>query len=202
MQGDGPWGSFKRCATCSCKIAPNNGHTLCLFCLGESHHPDSCGHCLNFSKRTRKDRANCLRIALLQESLQPTTMLTPPTLTALALTPTRVQRWGSAPVAVATSLAPSALQPLQQQSTSILPLKRLVQDVSVLVMPNSSSVPPAKVKDKVKQKTATKKKHKSQSNLAVQSVLPEKNLGLSGTGPTVISCVDLIPTGPRTETPS
>ncbi|XP_078236973.1 vacuolar protein sorting-associated protein 33B isoform X1 [Pogona vitticeps] len=62
---------FKRCLDCSAKMAISDGHSRCLYCLGEAHQPWIYHHCRKFTKLELKDRKCDLRIYLMEEALQP-----------------------------------------------------------------------------------------------------------------------------------
>lgn len=74
MQDNPLKGFFKWCVTCRGKIPPSDGHSRCLFCLGEGHRSDICSHCQKFSRRTLKDREACLKTVLTEASLRPAAM--------------------------------------------------------------------------------------------------------------------------------
>lgn len=65
------WGFFKRCQSSSKKIAPTDGHSLCLFCLGDTHNVETCTICSRFSKQAKRNRAARLGVFLLEQSLKP-----------------------------------------------------------------------------------------------------------------------------------
>lgn len=65
------WGFLKRCSSCARKIAPTNGHALCLFCLGETHNVETCAICSRFSRQAKRNRAARLGVYLLEQSLRP-----------------------------------------------------------------------------------------------------------------------------------
>lgn len=149
MQGDALWSSFKRCAVCSHKIAPNAGHTLCFLCLGESYHPESCSHCLNFSRRTRKDRATRLRIALLQASLQPVTMASQSSQPSTSIPSASAATLHS--VQTSSVHASPLVQTSATSSASTAPTQR-PQSHQSSRKPAGLSVPAAKAKEKEKVK--------------------------------------------------
>uniref|UniRef100_A0ABM5GB21 Uncharacterized protein n=1 Tax=Pogona vitticeps TaxID=103695 RepID=A0ABM5GB21_9SAUR len=61
--------TFKSCAACSKKIPSTDGHRYCLFCLGESHIPQTCRHCERFTWQGLRLREQRLRAALWEKSL-------------------------------------------------------------------------------------------------------------------------------------
>lgn len=54
------WGFLKWCLKCGSQLMPTDGHSQCLFCLGEGCCCDTCPHCLKFFKRTWHNRASSL----------------------------------------------------------------------------------------------------------------------------------------------
>ncbi|KAJ7344874.1 hypothetical protein JRQ81_000824, partial [Phrynocephalus forsythii] len=66
-----PGALFKRCDKCPNKISTSDGHTSCLFCLGENHQPATCAECQKLSKPALKQQQGRLRVSLWEQSLKP-----------------------------------------------------------------------------------------------------------------------------------
>nr|XP_014427950.1 uncharacterized protein LOC106731859 [Pelodiscus sinensis] len=49
----------------------SDGHTVCVSCLGESHVPPKCVHCLKLTPRAHRDRDLRLKLLLCDKALQP-----------------------------------------------------------------------------------------------------------------------------------
>ncbi|XP_078242567.1 uncharacterized protein LOC144587084 [Pogona vitticeps] len=62
-------GPFRRCSACSGKLPFQDHHSLCLFCLGETHSPATCKHCKEFTKATLKSRQQRLKYFLWNRTL-------------------------------------------------------------------------------------------------------------------------------------
>ncbi|KAJ7303347.1 hypothetical protein JRQ81_012290 [Phrynocephalus forsythii] len=62
---------FKRCEACPNKIPFADGHSLCLYCLGETHQPATCPQCRKLTKPALKHRLKSLRAYLWEKSLKP-----------------------------------------------------------------------------------------------------------------------------------
>ncbi|XP_078235549.1 uncharacterized protein LOC144584086 [Pogona vitticeps] len=62
-------GPFRLCTACSRKLPFQDGHSLCLYCLGESHSVSNCRHCKRFTKVTLKARQQRLRYSLWKQTL-------------------------------------------------------------------------------------------------------------------------------------
>ncbi|XP_078233615.1 uncharacterized protein LOC144583550 [Pogona vitticeps] len=62
-------GPFRRCSACSGKLPFQDHHSLCLFCLGETHSPTTCKHCREFTKATLKSRQQRLKYFLWNRTL-------------------------------------------------------------------------------------------------------------------------------------
>ncbi|XP_067325136.1 serine/arginine repetitive matrix protein 1-like [Anolis sagrei] len=63
--------SFKKCSKCPNVLPDNDGHDLCLACLGEAHLYQSCAICQSFTPQTRKNRILRLKAALYERALLP-----------------------------------------------------------------------------------------------------------------------------------
>lgn len=118
----GLWGFFKRYLSCSQKIAPTDGHSHCLFCLGETHNVETCIICLKFSKQARRNRAARLGVNLLEKSLKPQ---------KLPMEPKAAQSSASALVVVLTAhstqashLAPKPSTPKTSPESTAQPAQR------------------------------------------------------------------------------
>uniref|UniRef100_A0ABM5FAT3 Uncharacterized protein n=1 Tax=Pogona vitticeps TaxID=103695 RepID=A0ABM5FAT3_9SAUR len=80
-----PSGPFRRCVVCSGKIPFQDGHDTCLFCLGESHSPQTCRHCQAFTKAALRARQQRLKLHLWDSTLsasKPSAMELPSTASA------------------------------------------------------------------------------------------------------------------------
>ncbi|KAJ7324548.1 hypothetical protein JRQ81_017568 [Phrynocephalus forsythii] len=62
---------FKNCVRCGGKIPFSDGHSSCLYCLGETHSPSSCPHCKSLSSQALRNRRHRLNTYLLEKSLKP-----------------------------------------------------------------------------------------------------------------------------------
>ncbi|XP_078234349.1 uncharacterized protein LOC144583721 [Pogona vitticeps] len=62
-------GPFRLCTACSRKLPFQDRHSLCLYCLGESHSVSNCRHCKRFTKVTLKARQQRLRYSLWKQTL-------------------------------------------------------------------------------------------------------------------------------------
>ncbi|KAJ7311122.1 hypothetical protein JRQ81_006724 [Phrynocephalus forsythii] len=63
--------TFKCCLDCSGKMPITDGHSHCLYCLGEGHRPQICRHCRKFTKIALKARRHDLEVHLMEKALQP-----------------------------------------------------------------------------------------------------------------------------------
>lgn len=66
-----PLGPFKRCRSCPNKLPFQDGHSQCLYCLGEPHVPAGCTFCAQFRKSALRQRQARLRAFLLEKTLAP-----------------------------------------------------------------------------------------------------------------------------------
>lgn len=71
MEKAAKWDFFKRCVCCNGKLAPSDGHSLCLFCLSKGYNIGTCQHCAKFLKQTGWNREACLHHLLLLSASQP-----------------------------------------------------------------------------------------------------------------------------------
>ena len=62
-------GPFKWCSSCSNKITLLDGHSQCIFCLGEEHQLAVCSACKSFMKPALKPRLQHLLSFLCEKSL-------------------------------------------------------------------------------------------------------------------------------------
>ncbi|KAL8183651.1 UNVERIFIED_CONTAM: hypothetical protein K2H54_048175 [Gekko kuhli] len=141
------WGFFKRCAACGSKLAPPDGHTLCLLCLGESHRTDSCQHCANFSNQTRKNRAARLKVALLTSALAPS------------------MESESRPTSSTPTVAPALIRPSGSAST-MDPVRSPTKSTSVATRPSEADLLKKKKKVKTLKEKALKERRASKKGSA------------------------------------
>ncbi|KAJ7316007.1 hypothetical protein JRQ81_002169 [Phrynocephalus forsythii] len=65
---------FKKCSRCGGKVPLTDGHSLCLYCLGDTHSTTSCAHCQRFTTQALRNRRHRLNTFLLERSLKPQDM--------------------------------------------------------------------------------------------------------------------------------
>ena len=126
-----PSGPFSRCVVCSGKIPFQDGHDTCLFCLGESHSPQTCRHCQAFTKAALKARQQRLKLHLWDSTLsasKPSAMELPST--ASAPEPQTTSHPSEAAVSEAPTTKPPkkpAKKPSSSKAVSTKPPKKAKQ---------------------------------------------------------------------------
>ncbi|KAJ7338115.1 hypothetical protein JRQ81_010699 [Phrynocephalus forsythii] len=65
---------FYKCSRCGRKIPLTDGHSLCLYCLVDTHSTSSCAHCQKFTSQALRNRRHRLNAFLGEKSLKPQDM--------------------------------------------------------------------------------------------------------------------------------
>ena len=161
-------GPFSRCSSCSRKLLFQNGHSLCLFCLGESHSTTHCRHCKEFTKATLKACQQRLKYFLWNQTLsasQPSdmelvpststirsevTVVSPPQpskeSTKTASKPkTKAKKQAAGKKASSESSAPSTSEP-KWKAQAQKP-KTKAKEITLIVPPISASLPSPLLED-------------------------------------------------------
>lgn len=71
MEKGDKWECFKGCESCRGKITTTDSHSLCLFCLGESHVVKTCPHCAHFKAKKAEQSSKTALQPAMESKTQP-----------------------------------------------------------------------------------------------------------------------------------